>query len=418
MEKKRSAEATIAGYLYQFDKTILEILKEEDENRKIYIEGIEDIDFHALGNEKEVSMQVKYYAAQSYSPASIKEDIQAMFTDFKKVVVNDQPRRKYHFYAHFKSGHEKLNLNNGNLIDQVNLAKDALTFLKEDLLTNKNRAGEIITCHYSIDDNEISDELLNEFIDLLFIDINARDIDEQFKELKEIMIEKVNNCKDRVEAEEYYYNNALKIIFNKATQRSEEGLKLEAKCQELIKQIKSIKGKILSREKKEKTEKITMELKAFELEKQELEDKANSLLEEAQILHREERSITKVDFLNLIDKKVIFFNKWFAWHKGKQNYYQYIIDKLKNAKALSQKKHRYLLIGKNYLNQHNSISFGDLISNIVEDSYARNKALSDNKVWTVILEAGIEEILEFKKEILEKGIQFNDGCFLMLFNIL
>lgn len=407
MEKKRSAESTIAGYLYQFDKTILEILKEDNEQSKIYIEGIEDIDFQSLGDEKEISMQIKYYAAQSYSPSSIKEAIQAMFINFKKIIDNEQPRRNYQLYAHFKSGQEKLNLNNGNLIDQEETAKDALNFLKEDLLTNKNKAGEVVTCLYKIDGNMMPDELLKEFIDLLFIDINARDIDEQFKELKEIMIEKVNNCKDKVEAEEYYYNNALKIIFNKATQRSEEGIELEGKCKELRKQIKTIKNKISKEIEKGSTESELSELKQ---KKQELEDNANSLLEKAQDSHREERSITKGDFLNLIDKKVFFFNKWFAWHKGKQNYYQYIIDKLKNAKALSQKKHRYLLIGKKYLNEaNNSISFGDLIYNIVEDSYAHNKALSDNKVWTVILEAEKEEIIELKKEILEKGIQFNDG---------
>ena len=40
----RSANKTILGYFYQFDKTILEIFKQSDYSNIITVEGIEDID--------------------------------------------------------------------------------------------------------------------------------------------------------------------------------------------------------------------------------------------------------------------------------------------------------------------------------------------------------------------------------------
>ena len=42
--KSRNANETILGYFYQFDKTIIEILKQTDDNNIITVEGIEDID--------------------------------------------------------------------------------------------------------------------------------------------------------------------------------------------------------------------------------------------------------------------------------------------------------------------------------------------------------------------------------------
>ena len=60
MSNRRSAEATIAGYLYQFDKSIIEVLKLNSDNDKIIIEGIEDIDIESIDSNSK-SIQVKYY---------------------------------------------------------------------------------------------------------------------------------------------------------------------------------------------------------------------------------------------------------------------------------------------------------------------------------------------------------------------
>jgi hypothetical protein len=47
--KNRSADATLLGFYYQFDKTIHTILEQVDENNIITIEGIEDVEIKEDG---------------------------------------------------------------------------------------------------------------------------------------------------------------------------------------------------------------------------------------------------------------------------------------------------------------------------------------------------------------------------------
>ena len=69
--KSRNANDTILGYFYQFDKTIIEILKQTDDNNIITIEGIEDIDVDK-SNEIE-TIQCKYHEALEYNHSQIKK---------------------------------------------------------------------------------------------------------------------------------------------------------------------------------------------------------------------------------------------------------------------------------------------------------------------------------------------------------
>lgn len=50
--KDRSAVSTIKGYFYQFDYTILQLLRLENMSDKVMVEGIEDIDVMSLDFEK------------------------------------------------------------------------------------------------------------------------------------------------------------------------------------------------------------------------------------------------------------------------------------------------------------------------------------------------------------------------------
>lgn len=101
VERKRSAESTIAGYLYQFDKTIIELIKQEDNDTVICVEGIEDIDIENINELDNTSVQVKYYAKTTYKTSEIKEPIQQMFKHFKEVIKNNLNRRNYYLYAFF-----------------------------------------------------------------------------------------------------------------------------------------------------------------------------------------------------------------------------------------------------------------------------------------------------------------------------
>lgn len=416
MERKRSAESTIAGYLYQFDKTIIELIKQEAENTSICVEGIEDIDIENLNEFDSVSIQVKYYAKSTYKTSEIKEPIQQMFKHYKEVIEKNLTRRSYYLYAHFKEGTEKLKLDsNKNIADQE--GKSSLNFLKEDLLTTKNNKGEIVTQLHINEEMPLDDRELQEFIRLLKIDLEAEDIHAQYNQVLALLNEEIDNCKDIEEAENYYYNNALKIVFNKAIQTCEHGESLEEKYKELIKEISSIKSKMKYRQKcmkdgagelethKDAIISLQGELDAL-LKELEVED----YLTRAQEKHKEKRMISKKELIEGIDKKVLLFNKWYAWHRGKDNYYDYIIEKLRSTKGLSKTKNKYLYIGKDYLlNRQGDISFSDFILNVIEDSFSLNEAISKYKVWTVILDLRSEEVSALKTELLKKNIQFNDG---------
>ncbi len=62
MSKSRSAHHTIAGYHYQFDKSILEILRAKP-SAEITLEGVEDVDVEGQ------CIQCKYHATQRYTRA-------------------------------------------------------------------------------------------------------------------------------------------------------------------------------------------------------------------------------------------------------------------------------------------------------------------------------------------------------------
>lgn len=416
MERKRSAESTIAGYLYQFDKTIIELLSQVNEETTICVEGIEDIDIQDLEKLNDMSIQVKYYAKTLYKASEIKEPIQQMFSHYKQVIKNNYKRRNYYLYAHFKEGTEKLKVNeNKTLIDQTD--KNVLDFFKEDLLTTKNNQGIVTKQLYIDSEVTITDEDLYDFIKLLVIDLDAMNIHEQYNQVLDLLQKRIENCKDIEDAENYYYNNALKVIFNKAIQTCPEGERFEQEYQGLRGQLTQIDQGIKYREKriqeqKGKKEKYEDDIISLQQEQREIMQKLieEDYLKKAQEKHIEKRKINQKTFLEIIDKKIILFNKWYAWHRGKNNYYEYIIEKLKNTKGLSNTKARYLYIDEKYFSTRESdISFSDLVTNIIQDSYALHEALSKHKVWTIILDAKPDDITRIKSQLVKKSIKFNDG---------
>lgn len=59
----RAAHATIKGYCYQFDYSILQILLGKDEDSFV-IEGVEDIDI--ISSNEITAVQCKYYEGTKY----------------------------------------------------------------------------------------------------------------------------------------------------------------------------------------------------------------------------------------------------------------------------------------------------------------------------------------------------------------
>lgn len=194
----REATDTITGYFYQFDKTILELLKQEDENTSVCIEGIEDIDITNISESRTV--QCKYYAKTTYNHSVIKEAVILMLRHFAE---NKTSEMIYYLYGHFSSGHEKL----PKAITCEFLKENFLTYTKTNVDDNSNKSK---TTTYVHNDLNLKDSELNHFINRFVIDINAPSINIQYESI-------INEIKkslgvSSVEAELYHYNSALKLI--------------------------------------------------------------------------------------------------------------------------------------------------------------------------------------------------------------
>jgi hypothetical protein len=81
-DKDRSAHASIRGYCYQFDRTILEVLGAGTDT-EILVEGLEDVDL--LSPRGTTAVQVKYWASKKYStPRSIHEPVELMLDAYSQ----------------------------------------------------------------------------------------------------------------------------------------------------------------------------------------------------------------------------------------------------------------------------------------------------------------------------------------------
>ncbi len=81
----------LKGYAYQFDKSILDILGQEDENQQIGIEKIQDID------SDDYVTQVKYREARNYSATLLREPVLQLVEEYK-----NHSDKNYILYCHFK----------------------------------------------------------------------------------------------------------------------------------------------------------------------------------------------------------------------------------------------------------------------------------------------------------------------------
>jgi hypothetical protein len=188
----RSATDTITGYFYQFDYSISKLLELPNSSDTITVEGIEDIDIKTLN--EETAIQCKYYAKSVYNHSVIAKPIRLMLNHYKEVKDGLKPSINYYLYGHYKSGHEKLTL------------PLSVDFLKTHFLTYKK--DDIEYLHYK--DLGLNDTDLIEFISRLSIDIMAKNYEIQFSEILD-KLRGIFNCSP-FEAENYYYNNSLKVI--------------------------------------------------------------------------------------------------------------------------------------------------------------------------------------------------------------
>jgi hypothetical protein len=232
----RTAISTIKGYFYQFDLSILKLLELENDSDLIVIEGVEDIDIKTAT--EEIAIQCKYYSSTEYNHSVIAKPIRFMLDHFKEVKNGTKERINYYLYGYYESGQEKLT----EPID--------IDFLKTKFLSYTEKG--IQYKHHeklNLDDSDLVD-----FISILKIDIKALEYKAQLEKIFDLLMHRFSCTK--FEAETFYYNNALKII----------------------KEI-SVKNNII------------------------------------------DRQLSKNDFCEKINTKLILFNQWFIEYKGRKKFF-------------------------------------------------------------------------------------------------
>ncbi|GBQ43051.1 DUF4297 family anti-phage-associated protein [Komagataeibacter europaeus] len=188
----RSAVSTIAGYFYQFDRSILSILGLTGTNDSVAIECIEDIDVHTAT--EMTAVQCKYYEKSEYNHSVIKPAIMFMLAHYKAGLTAGRPAIHYQLSGHFASGQDKL------------LLPFDIAFLKANFLTTASKE-KTVQKHEELG---VSDEELEEFLKLLSIDVNAAKFKDQFQAIIELLVKQFD-CSPFA-AEFFYYNSALRVI--------------------------------------------------------------------------------------------------------------------------------------------------------------------------------------------------------------
>lgn len=220
----RTAIDTIKGYFYQFDYSIEVLLLQTDENASIDIEVIEDIDL-TTASEK-TAIQCKYYSKTEYNHSLIAKPIRFMLDHFKEVKEGRKEKIRYKLFGHFKSGQDKLVLP----IDLEFLKSAFLTYSKSEEIEGVKKITKFF---YNHEIGITEDKDLEEFISLLEIDINAVEFEKQFKN---IISELQSRFKcSHYTAENFFYNSALKIIKELATEADINKRKISKK--EFLKRI-------------------------------------------------------------------------------------------------------------------------------------------------------------------------------------
>lgn len=140
----RSADASITGYLYQFDKSILELLKSCDA-ATVVIEGYEDVDLRSPG--PIVAIQCKYHESGTFSLKKIRDPLLAMLKTF-----DEGHEFQYRLYGHY--GQQVEGIPKSLTLEEL---KEALTKRGEKGTVRYYEAFSTLTLEGFIDHFEIID---------------------------------------------------------------------------------------------------------------------------------------------------------------------------------------------------------------------------------------------------------------------
>ncbi|VTU45485.1 hypothetical protein SRS16P2_00171 (plasmid) [Variovorax sp. SRS16] len=204
--KDRSATATIKGYFYQFDQTIVRLL-EASKQASVTVEGIEDIDLD--DGDQSAFVQCKYYEGTEYNHSVIKDSVIHMLRHYHKAGCPSRQTFRYRLFGHYKGGQHKLTL------------PLTAAFLKENLLTYTHEKIE----HKVHEELSITPAQLADFQALLDIDPNALSYEDQQKKITRLLIAEIQGC-SAADVEIFYYPNAINVIQALAVEADETKRKI------------------------------------------------------------------------------------------------------------------------------------------------------------------------------------------------
>ena len=195
----RSATATIKGYFYQFDQTIVRLL-EATKHGSVMVEGVEDIDLD--DGDESAFVQCKYYEGTEYNHSVIKEAVIHMLRHFHAAGCPSGQAFRYRLHGHYRGGQHKLTL---PLTDE---------FLKEHFLTY-TKEKQVHRVHEEL---KITDAQLADFRGLLDIDVNALSYADQQAKVCKLLASEIPECTSG-DALTFFYPVAINVL---------QGLAIEA----------------------------------------------------------------------------------------------------------------------------------------------------------------------------------------------
>lgn len=202
----RSATATIKGYFYQFDQTIVRLL-EATKHGSVTVEGVEDIDLD--DGDKSAFVQCKYYEATEYNHSVIKEAVIHMLRHFHAAGCPSDQMFRYRLNGHYRNGQHKLVL---PLTDQ---------FLKEHFLTY-TKDKQIHKVHEEL---ALTDKQLDAFRALLDIDVNAPPYEDQQAYVLRLLASEIPEC-SAADALSFFYPVAINVVQGLAIEADEAKRKI------------------------------------------------------------------------------------------------------------------------------------------------------------------------------------------------
>lgn len=226
----RQANNTIKGYIYQFNKSIYEILSADDEASVVLEGAIEDID--VLLPDTTIAVQCKYHEDSKFSISTVATPILEMLCHFNECAALGK-RTKYILYAHYSENVDSIDVGSFkaflntttnkdiqlNFFHRIFTIKDASILSLANKDKKKKEEKEELLSYYSSHKSELSLCVNVDAFWELFKYENAF----QFDALKNSVIDKlISIANDRETAEALYYPNAFSLVANISARESIE----------------------------------------------------------------------------------------------------------------------------------------------------------------------------------------------------